>query len=385
MSRNQESYRSNRYGMERRDDKRSFVAVLCYIIFFAVTVSLSIALFVAYLAPLISPSAFGSLTIVGIFAPILYVMVFVCMLVWIILQRWNIVLALFVVLIPGLFSLSSFYNSNMHRATELPRDSRAFTVMSYNVRGFRGDNNEHTVSAIVDTLLRRERLPDVVCLQECALDAKNFARMDSLFRGYNIADATEYGKVVVRTYSRYPIISRGEISGEGRGTSQWCDVVIRSSNSRQEDTVRVFNNHLYTMNISKADSDDIGEGRILRDGDRMMSIVRRIADNSAIRVEHVDSLRQVIDATPHAMVVCGDFNDTPMSYVVRRLSRRLNDAFEGAGRGYGSTFRPMHSTLRIDYILHSDNVEVQCFNVDKDMYMSDHMPIEARLKVLKEE
>ena len=205
-------------------------------------------------------------------------------------------------------------------------------------------------------------------------------RIDSLFRvqfGEKcfVKDVVESGEVVLRTYSRYPIIKSGSIAGEGRGTSQWVDVVIK------KDTLRIFNNHLHTMSISANDSQDIEQGRILQDGDRMRSIANRIASNSSIRASYVDTLRTVVAETPYDNIICGDFNDTPMSYVYGELIKGHKDAFVECGSGYGYTFRPMHRTLRIDYVLYSDGMEVQKYEVDPEATLSDHLPVKATIKL----
>ena len=149
------------------------------------------------------------------------------------------------------------------------------------------------------------------------------------------------------------------------------------------DTIRIFNNHLYTTSISKDDSEDIARGKILQDGDRMRSIVNRIADNSSIRAAHVDTLRYIMDNTPYRQVVCGDFNDTPMSYVYGRLSENLYDVFVESGNGYGYTFRPMYGMLRIDYILYSGGIEPLNYNANTEVIHSDHLPVTAQFRLEK--
>ena len=127
-----------------------------------------------------------------------------------------------------------------------------------------------------------------------------------------------------------------------------------------------------------------GEDARLQDGDRMRSIVNRIADNSSIRASHADTLRYIIDNTPYRKVVCGDFNDTPMSYVYNLLSEDLYDTFVESGNGYGYTFRPMRGLLRIDYILRSEGLEAESYSADESATFSDHLPVMARLKIVRE-
>ena len=381
MARRKEVYNSEPFGSPRRrqQSKGSFVGTLLGIVLLAVTMSLSVALIIAYLTPHVSPSTFGSLTIVGIFAPILYIGVVICLLCWIIMGRWKIAGVVALILIPGLFHISDYYNVVFMRQVEQKPSRGSFTLMSYNVRGFRDDNSLVAVDDHV-AYFENQELADIVCFQEYALDVADVERIDSLFTARHKTvykkDVVESGDVVLRTYSRYPIIGSGSLSGEGRGTSQWVDVVVGRT-----DTLRIFNNHLYTMNISSTDSADIEEGTILNDGDRMQSIVDRIAKNSSIRVEHVDTLRTIVKSSPYRNVICGDFNDTPMSYVYNELIEGYNDAFEQCGGGYGYTFRPMRGTLRIDYILLSSGLETESYIADDTNELSDHLPIIARIKM----
>lgn len=380
MVRQSERYNSEPFGTPRRGDRGgSMAGTILFIVLLACTMSLAVALFIAYLTPYVAPSTFGSLTIVGIFAPILYIGVAICLLLWVVMGRWRIAGCVALMLIPGLFRLSDFYNVELHREVEQKPSRGSFTLLSYNVRGFRDDNSLRVVDKYVDYLSEREEL-DVLCFQEYALDIPSVERIDSLLKSRNRRiyrnDVVESGEVVLRTYSRYPIIASGSLSGEGSGTTQWVDIIIGKS-----DTLRIFNNHLQSMNISSNDSSDIEQGKILNDGDRMLSIVDRIAKNSSIRAEYVDTLRTIIANTPYRRVICGDFNDTPMSYVYGELIDGHVDAFEQCGGGYGYTFRPMHRTLRIDYVLYSPELEAEEYDVDVDNELSDHLPVTARLKL----
>ena len=130
------------FGTPRRRSKRTFLGALFVIVLLALTISLSIALVIAYLTPYVSPSTFGSLTIVGIFAPVLFIMVASCMLLWLVTGRWKIALVVAIFLIPGVFRLSDFYNIDFTREVESRPGSRSFTVMSYNVRGFFDDEGD---------------------------------------------------------------------------------------------------------------------------------------------------------------------------------------------------------------------------------------------------
>lgn len=382
MAKKHETYNSEPFGKPRRREKRTFLGALFVIVMMAVTISFSVALVISYLTPFVPPSTFGSLTIVGIFAPILYAVVAVCMLLWLVTGRWRAAGLVAILLIPGLFRITDFYNIAFKREVETKPSRSNIALLSYNVRGFFDDDKNRSVDNFVEYLEELERV-DVACFQEFSTDVAGVERIDELFAERDLVyknDVKEYGDVVLRSYSRYPIIASGSIAGENRGTSQWMDVVISNALMRTADTLRIFNNHLHTMSISADDSEDIAEGTILQDSDRVRSIIDRIARNSSIRVDHVDSLRTVIDATPYEHIVCGDFNDTPMSYVYGKLVDGHIDAFVEVGNGYGYTFRPMYGTLRIDYALLSKGLEPQSYVAD-DVEHSDHLPIVVTMKL----
>ena len=390
MSKNSETYSSSPLGGGSKPKRKgSYIGTMFFIVHLALTISLSVALIIAYLTRYISPEYYGALTIVGHFRHILYILVLACLMVWIIARRWKFSFAVFLVLIPGLFHVSEFFNINWVRDTEVesqPKD--AFTVVSYNVRGFRNDDGHRVVKEYADYLavsnpfVKNQRAADVICLQEYALDADNLDYIDLLitenYKNIYINDVNESENVILRTYSRYPIVASGSIADTGRGTSQWVDIVMAD-----KDTIRVFNNHFYTMGITEEDSEDISRGKILSDRDNMMSIVDRVAENTSVRINHVDSLRQVISATPYRHIVCGDFNDTPGSYVYKQMTDNLNDIFTQKGSGFGYTYRPMWGWLRIDYVLYSEGLEPLNYNANNEVELSDHLPVAAQFKIVE--
>lgn len=390
MSKNSETYSSSPLGGGSKPKRKgSYIGTMFFIVHLALTISLSVALIIAYLTRYISPEYYGALTIVGHFRHILYILVLACLMVWIIARRWKFSFAVFLVLIPGLFHVSEFFNINWVRDTEVesqPKD--AFTVVSYNVRGFRNDDGHRVVKEYADYLavsnpfVKNQRAADVICLQEYALDADNLDYIDLLitenYKNIYINDVNESENVILRTYSRYPIVASGSIADTGRGTSQWVDIVMAD-----KDTIRVFNNHFYTMGITEEDSEDISRGKILSDRDNMMSIVDRVAENTSVRINHVDSLRQVISATPYRHIVCGDFNDTPGSFVYKQMTDNLNDIFTQKGSGFGYTYRPMWGWLRIDYVLYSEGLEPLNYNANNEVELSDHLPVAAQFKIVE--
>ena len=390
MANNSETYSYSPLGDSNKRSKRTYIGTILFIVHLALTISLSVALVISYLTPHISPKTFGSLTIMGHFAPVLYMLVLICLLLWLIARSWKIAGVVALLLLPGIPYLSQFYNiAFMRKAEESAESKNRITVVTYNVRGFYNDEGKRVVKDFADYIAQsnsfnkeKMRAADVICLQEFALDADGVDIIDSLvknsYKDMYINDVHESENVVLRTYSRYQIVDSGSIAGMGSGTSQWVDIL------RNEDTIRIFNNHFYTMSISDDDSDDIARGKILSDSERVKSIIERVADNSTVRTDHVDTLLKVVAATPYRHIVVGDFNDTPMSYVYNRMTEELTDLFTEKGSGFGYTYRPMWGWLRIDYVMYSEGFEPVNYKSDSEVVLSDHIPVSAQFDVKRE-
>ena len=82
---------------------------------------------------------------------------------------------------------------------------------------------------------------------------------------------------------------------------------------------------------------------------------------------------------PYPIIICGDFNDTPLSFSYHTLANELIDSFEKAGRGIGNSHTKI-PFLRIDYILHDSFFKTVKYNKHREA-LSDHYPISSELKI----
>lgn len=83
--------------------------------------------------------------------------------------------------------------------------------------------------------------------------------------------------------------------------------------------------------------------------------------------------------SPYPVIVCGDFNSMPYSYVYQKMRHNLSNAFEDAGNGFGFSYRdPKLFFLRIDNQFYSDSrLHVFDYQTHRDIELSDHFPITA--------
>ncbi|MFH0999552.1 MAG: endonuclease/exonuclease/phosphatase family protein, partial [Bacteroidota bacterium] len=88
-----------------------------------------------------------------------------------------------------------------------------------------------------------------------------------------------------------------------------------------------------------------------------------------------------IKQSPYPVIVCGDFNDTPVSYTYHKMRGQLTDAFINAGNGFGNTYERKIASFRIDYIFHSPEFDSKNFKVPHLLY-SDHFPVVCDIEIV---
>lgn len=362
-------------GSSRRRPRRSVWMLLPDIVLGILTIATAAAMLLTFLAPYTTPGRWWGFSILGLAAPAVYILTVVLALYWVIRWRWGYASVMLALVGIGLFKVTLFYKPEFKRfyGDSEPRRG-TFTVMTFNVRNFYADNGKNSAGEVMRLI--RERDPEILCLQEFnARLADDEPASEVLRENYHSASGLVrgMGDTPLMIYSRYRILRSGTVLPQ---TSVWADLLVG------EDTVRVFCNHLHSTAINAQDDAFITRHLYLSDTARevkIRSMVQRFRDNSVLRAEQVDSIASVIRATRGRKIVCGDFNDTPMSYVYRTMSDGLRDAFRECGRGYSHTFRGFFNTLRIDYVLVSGGLEPQTYEVVGDK-ISDHHPVVVRLK-----
>ncbi len=98
-----------------------------------------------------------------------------------------------------------------------------------------------------------------------------------------------------------------------------------------------------------------------------------------VRAVEAEAVRAMLDEETLPVLVAGDFNSTPHSWVYRTLSRGMQDAYQAAGWGWGATYHARLPFVRIDFILASEEWEVLSAEVP-DVDLSDHRPLVAHLR-----
>jgi len=251
--------------------------------------------------------------------------------------------------------------------THKPKNS--IRLLTYNVRSFNLENwnVDKKAGFHIFDLIKKES-PDIVCIQEYASRPKAKLQIVQEFRklGYRYRypaynnKYTTYGNSI---FSRYPILLKDSVAEKNNlDFNQLVDLKIGS------DTIRLINNHLTSVQLTSMEtSTDFGLEQI-------DSITKKLKRAFYGRTAQAKWLKFEIETTPYPIILCGDFNDTPMSYTYHLTSKHLYDAFMEKGNGIGASFWIKFIPLRIDYFLHSKEIKVHTYRTLPVKY-SDHYPL----------
>jgi endonuclease/exonuclease/phosphatase family metal-dependent hydrolase len=296
------------------------------------------------------------------------------------------------VLIPVIVTLVAFGNIFDNFQITLFNSDYSITdhtkIISYNVQNFgeqtNNDNNLSVRNDIVSFLEEQEA--DLVCLQEYYSSGNKLYESIKLIR--DTLSLTSYyyesyfdpkydmlsGMVIL---SRYKAVNKGKLKFTGTRTfGIYTDVLI------DNDTVRIFNIHLASIRLRPEDLDfvvspDAENSKQFKS--HTSKIYQKLIQAYELREKQLINLVDVINSTPYNIILTGDFNDTPSSWVYTRLNDYLTDTYVAKGKGISHTYAGPLPYLRIDYIMISDHFETRQFekhNFDK----SDHYPISAIIK-----
>ncbi|MBP7497961.1 MAG: endonuclease/exonuclease/phosphatase family protein, partial [Bacteroidales bacterium] len=111
------------------------------------------------------------------------------------------------------------------------------------------------------------------------------------------------------------------------------------------------------------------------------NIISRLKRAYIKRAAQVDIVNKHIAKCTYPVIVCGDFNDTPLSYSYKSIikSKKLKDSYIEAGNGFSQTYAgTAFPSFRIDYILHSSVFKTLNYSRDK-IYFSDHYPVRVEI------
>ncbi len=334
----------------------------------------------SYLVP---PTKIAIVAPMGLVFPFFLAANFVFLVLWLLFRwknAWMSVVAFVVCYVPV-----SMYVS-FHFKSDVPEGS--LKVLSYNVLDFRGMDKglSREDNPIVSFILNNDA--DIVCLQECPEKNLSEKMYEQLYEKYPYHHYANQGKgfTSLSVYSKYEITKVDSIPYDTCKCFSVAYTVVLPRGYAM-----VVNNHFESNKFSpekKSDFRNLMLGELEKDsvGAESKYIYRRFTDVARRRTLQVKAVEEFLSLNGDVpTILCGDFNDIPISYNYNMIARHLRDCFRSVGLGFGWTYCHNGMRVRIDNIMCSDRfIPFRC-RVLSDVEYSDHYPIEAWIDFREEE
>jgi len=340
-----------------------------------VNIFFALCLVLTYVSVYINPEYFWFAALFGLLYPFFLLLNLLFLFYWIF--RWK--RAVYISLVAILLGVNHFNgfvrlpfgNSNQETDDHL-------RVMTYNVNLFRlysWSEQEPSYSSIFSHIKKTN--VDVVCLQEFYLkngklnlsDVKSLSAMN-VYPSYILKRSTSaYGLAIL---TNLPVVRTGEISFPNSfNACMYADLV------KDSDTIRVYNIHLQSTRLKERNFNFLLRKEFKLDGknyDELKDLLTRLGVAYKKRTHQVNMVAQHISTSPYPVLICGDFNDSPVSYTYHTLTANHYDTFKDAGSGVVSTYSGLWPSFRIDYVLRSKHFHTISYSSPRLKY-SDHYPV----------
>lgn len=373
--------------------KPIFRRVLKYLIFGTNVVAL-LLLIGSVSAWDVAPSKFIGFSYLGLLFPIILVINIAYLLLWLFTRNWKLVLVSTLVLLYCINPISTYFP--YHFGERKSSSSDTLRVMTYNVMAFNWYLRHNGVVNPVFRFVRKVNA-DVVCMQEYMVDRQSGGsvatnkQVKQLLKNYPYYSVVElpasnshsiYG---LACYSKYPIVKTEKIPYSATTFNGSAIFRIKVKGK----TISVINNHLESNKITSQDKQLYHNFLKTKDSEMIEGVINNIKSKlkpaftqreaqAELLATYIEKERSQTDG----IIVCGDFNDTPISYTYNTVKGNLLDAFVQRGKGVGITYHRNKFLFRIDYIFHDKNMRTYRVKVPRVKF-SDHYPVVADIELLQ--
>jgi endonuclease/exonuclease/phosphatase family metal-dependent hydrolase len=365
--------------------KRFFIICNVVVVFFFL---------LACIVPSLNPQKWWFISFFGLGFPFLLLLVIFFLAGWLIMLKPKLALISGIPLLLSIKSIGVFFAFHRPGTFSYTKAPNSIRIATWNVARFlelKVSNNKASQARLKMFDLIKQQNADILCLQE--FHTANNARPDFYDNitpiqkelGYPYyyfsfdtdGDDLFYSSII---FSRFPFIDSGFVRYP-RPTLP--DVLLHADFRINNDTIRVYTTHLQSLQFSR---NDYSRMEKLKTGDSLISNSKNILSkikrglvNRSIQAAVIDD---VLEVSPHPVLLCADLNDVPNSYTYKKVRRNMQDAFLKKGFGIGRTFTGLSPTLRIDYIFADKHFRIKQFNrISKKL--SDHYMLVADVELKK--
>ena len=310
----------------------------------------------SYISPLINPNLFWPISFLGLTYPLFLIIIFLFLFYWIIrLKRplW----ANLIVIAVGISHVSSHIGT---KKVEKNFSKKELLILSYNTRMLNKYEwiKEKNIDEKISSYLKNVN-PDIACFQE-------FDNEKVKVLGYKHNHSKDNFLIV----SKFPILKKHSTKDFDNNT-----VCITADILIYDDTISVTNMHLASNWFDQSEYEMINSMKINRKG--FFDIFHKLKNSFELRADQVQIINGYLKNIKFKKIVCGDLNDTPLSYSYQKIRGNMKDSFVEAGKGIGKSYSNI-PFLRIDYIFIENELTPTEYRHDYVNY-SDHLPIMSKI------
>jgi endonuclease/exonuclease/phosphatase family metal-dependent hydrolase len=356
------------------------------------------ALLLSCISAYVDPHVFWQLAFMGFVFPAALFINFCFVFIWLVLRKPFGIITMVAIVLTWKFIHSTFAFNFFSAQTE-----SGIKLMTWNVRNFDLYNWNHNMDTRKKMLqLIRKENPDVLCFQEFYSNNQFFHNIE-YFRdtlGYKYCyfppaveliktPQTKLQKTLwrsgrldqqwgVATFSKFPITDTGRINFN----ATFANSCIYTDIDAKGKKVRLYNVHFQSIHLGYEDYatlDELVQTQNTR-WNSLKSILRKMKLAYSKRSLQANMVAETMAAYKGNKILCGDFNDIPVSYTYNTVSNGLQDAFIEKAKGFGGTFVNKLNFFRIDYTLFGTGTQINSYKIiRKDL--SDHYPVCVSFKL----
>ncbi|GLR17915.1 endonuclease [Portibacter lacus] len=330
----------------------------------------------AYLSPYANPKHLWPVSVIAVFYPWLLLFNFIFIVFWM-FNKFRYALISVATILLGFNYLNGFIGFNSSGYMSSPDQ---IEILSYNTQNlyyiYKTEENRKARTDKFFKFMKDQHGVDIICAQELGL--RSIELWNKKMKFPHVFAPEKVGPVI---FSNHPISDRGQIHSEVSTINSciWADISIKGT------TYRIYNLHMESNKITRTAEKVIEEVNLQNKEtwSGVKAIIKRYKNNASLRIGHAERIRAHMLESPYPIILAGDFNDVPMSYLYHILSSGMNDSFIKKGRAFGTTFAGKIPALRIDYILTDSQFKILDHKIMKEGF-SDHYPIKSVVQLKQE-
>lgn len=292
----------------------------------------------------------------------------------------------FIVLFAGYTNIKSMFGLHQNPTFVQAKSKDQIRILSWNVNNFLSGQNYDPIKVNEMLDFIKSVNADIICFQDysSSLTAQADASTEKLKRitglPYSYFSEADYNYGVI-IFSKWPFLQQYSIPFTNVNSTESLQSVTIQTNSQ---LLRVFNTHLSSMNIhvQTFENTDIQRLKFVKYDEAILlkkDKLSRLAYFDKMHAKEALVVKKSIDSAHIPFIFTADLNAVPTSFVYHQISKGLKDAFLEKGWGFGRTYDSLSTTLRIDVLLTSPNIQTVQYNCPH-LHLSDHYPIITDIK-----